>query len=111
MDFSKVKKGDTVIAVYENYRRTRERQKTVRSIGRKWITTDDGCRYDAVTGGGDCGWSLYPSREALTTEREYVAAWSELRRMVDGYGRPRYSAAAIRAAIAALRAEEEVPRG
>lgn len=56
-----LKKGDTVVVYNEFDTRTNPFENTVKSIGKKWVTTfgADSSKFD-FRGYGDYGWSLFP---------------------------------------------------
>lgn len=59
--FISLKKGDTVVIYNPIDTRTKPFEKTVKSIGKKWITTFgvDSNKFDPM-GHGEYGWKLYP---------------------------------------------------
>lgn len=92
--FDDLKKGDAVFIVYDPFvfvpTNARMRESVVKSIGRKWITVNDGLRYRRSDGreefGG--GWRLFRSREHLEKMREVYDAWRDFRRICDRYEPP-----------------------
>ena len=89
------KVGQTVVLAMNNFRRYGHGQAfTIQSVGRKWVTLNNGGRFDKDTGhvaGGNMGviGKAYPSRAAWEEELDRQAAWKRLREIAGGYSPPK----------------------
>jgi hypothetical protein len=80
--------GQTLWFVPSDTRWNREREMTVKKVGRKWAKTDERTRVDIKTlmvcgGNYSSPGRCYLSRDEWESEKARKAAWSDLRRCID----------------------------
>lgn len=83
MTWAGIKKGDTVLEVYAGGKRVTASH--AKSVGRRWITTTRGAKYDAETGHGEYGYRVH-TEASLAEEGLRTELCSRIRRAVDLYG-------------------------